>query len=130
MKCFTFLLLLLCICCIFCCREKDIDEVLQTHTVFTNVSKGQVAKKEDLLKVFGTDDQTKVCIEILEKGELQISDKERAAQMDSILKEVSTIIAGKCKTSMLLHFFIMIDFTNTFQKNVLIQKINVHILLR
>ncbi|CAH2073496.1 unnamed protein product, partial [Iphiclides podalirius] len=32
--------------------EKDIDEVLQTHTVFTNVSKGQVAKKEDLVKIF------------------------------------------------------------------------------
>lgn len=47
------------------------------------------------MKVFGTDDQTQACIEILEKGELQISDKERAAQMDSIFKEVSTIIAGK-----------------------------------
>ncbi|KAF8763342.1 Ribosome maturation protein SBDS like protein [Argiope bruennichi] len=29
--------------------EKDIDEVLQTHVVFTNVSKGQAAKKEDLI---------------------------------------------------------------------------------
>lgn len=69
--------------------------MLQTHTVFTNVSKGQVAKKEDLQKVFSTDDQTKVCLEILEKGELQISDKERAAQLDTIFKEVATIIAGK-----------------------------------
>lgn len=40
------------------------DEVLQTHTVFTNVSKGQVAKKEELIKCFGTDDQTKVCLEV------------------------------------------------------------------
>ena len=32
--------------------EKDIDEVLQSHTVFLNVSKGQVAKKEDLVKAF------------------------------------------------------------------------------
>uniref|UniRef100_A0A8C9QCW0 Ribosome maturation protein SDO1/SBDS N-terminal domain-containing protein n=1 Tax=Spermophilus dauricus TaxID=99837 RepID=A0A8C9QCW0_SPEDA len=29
--------------------EKDVDEVLQTHSVFMNVSKGQVAKKEDLI---------------------------------------------------------------------------------
>ncbi|KRT85946.1 hypothetical protein AMK59_385 [Oryctes borbonicus] len=57
--------------------EKDIDEVLQTHTVFTNVSKGQVAKKEDLIKAFGTEDQTEICKEILKKGELQVSDKER-----------------------------------------------------
>lgn len=45
-------------------REKDLDEVLQTHTVFTNVSKGQTAKKEDLISAFNTDDQTKICIEV------------------------------------------------------------------
>ena len=44
--------------------EKDIDEVLQTHSVFTNVSKGQVAKKEDLIKCFNTDDQDKICLEV------------------------------------------------------------------
>lgn len=77
-------------------QEKDIDEVLQTDTVFTNVSKGQVAKKEDLLKVFGTEDKLKICQEILEKGDLQISDKERAAQLETLTKEVATIIAEKC----------------------------------
>ena len=45
-------------------REKDIDEVLQTHTVFSNVSKGQAAKKEDLTSAFNTDDQTKICLEV------------------------------------------------------------------
>uniref|UniRef100_A0A8C4UFD6 Ribosome maturation protein SDO1/SBDS N-terminal domain-containing protein n=1 Tax=Falco tinnunculus TaxID=100819 RepID=A0A8C4UFD6_FALTI len=40
--------------------EKDLDEVLQTHTVFVNVSKGQVAKREDLVQAFGTDDQTEI----------------------------------------------------------------------
>ncbi|XP_070169871.1 ribosome maturation protein SBDS isoform X2 [Polyergus mexicanus] len=47
--------------------EKDIDEVLQTHTIFTNVSKGQVAKKEDLIKAFGIDNQTEICKQILAK---------------------------------------------------------------
>ena len=46
------------------CREKDIDEVLQTHTVFSNVSKGSVAKKEDLARAFGTDNETDVCIQV------------------------------------------------------------------
>ena len=32
--------------------EKDLDEVLQSHTVFVNVSKGEVAKKADLTKCF------------------------------------------------------------------------------
>ena len=35
-----------------------------THTVFTNVSKGQVAKKEDVARAFGTDNDTEVCIQV------------------------------------------------------------------
>jgi len=76
--------------------EKDIDEVLQTHTVFTNVSKGQVAKKEDLTKAFGTEDQTEICKQILAKGELQVSDKERASQIDQLFKDIATTVANKC----------------------------------
>lgn len=53
-----------------------------------------MAKKEDVLKIFGTDDNTEVCLKILEKGELQISDKERTAQLQTLLKEIATIIAG------------------------------------
>ncbi|XP_041977079.1 ribosome maturation protein SBDS [Aricia agestis] len=76
--------------------EKDIDEVLQTHTVFVNVSKGQVAKKEDLIKVFGKDDQTEICKLILDKGELQVSDKERHSQIDSLFKDIATTVSDKC----------------------------------
>lgn len=76
--------------------EKDIDEVLQTQTVFVNVSKGQLAKKEDLIKCFGTEDHVKVCMEILNKGELQVSEKERAHQQESTYKDIATIIADKC----------------------------------
>ncbi len=39
--------------------------MLQTHTVFVNVSKGQVAKREDLVRVFGTDDQTEICKQVV-----------------------------------------------------------------
>jgi len=76
--------------------EKDIDEVLQTHTVFTNVSKGQVAKKEDLMKAFGKEDVTEVCKEILQKGELQVSDKERHSQLDAMMKDIATTVSDKC----------------------------------
>ena len=40
--------------------------MLQTHTIFTNVSKGQVASKEDLVRVFGTDKETDVCLQVRE----------------------------------------------------------------
>ncbi|XP_056631252.1 ribosome maturation protein SBDS [Diorhabda carinulata] len=76
--------------------EKDIDEVLQTHTVFTNVSKGQIAKKEDLIKAFGTDDQTQIAKEILLKGELQVSDKERQSHIEQLFKDIATTVADKC----------------------------------
>lgn len=36
------------------------------------------------------------CQQILDKGELQISDKERQNQMESSFKEIATIIADKC----------------------------------
>ncbi|EDQ86486.1 uncharacterized protein MONBRDRAFT_38375 [Monosiga brevicollis MX1] len=76
--------------------EKDIDEVLQIHTVYTNVSKGEVAKNTDLQKAYGTDDHTKICRIILDKGELQVSKEERDAQLGALFKEVATIVADKC----------------------------------
>ncbi|XP_068172991.1 ribosome maturation protein SBDS [Antennarius striatus] len=76
--------------------EKDLDEVLQTHSVFVNVSKGQMAKKEDLAKAFGTDDQTEICKQILTKGELQVSDKERQTQLETMFRDIATIVAEKC----------------------------------
>ncbi|GAB2281248.1 hypothetical protein Dimus_015853 [Dionaea muscipula] len=44
--------------------EKDLDEVLQSHTVYSNVSKGVLAKSKDLVVAFGTDDQEKICLEV------------------------------------------------------------------
>ncbi|XP_064460850.1 ribosome maturation protein SBDS-like [Ornithodoros turicata] len=76
--------------------EKDIDEVLQTHTVYTNVSKGQAAKKEDLIKCFGTDDASKVCLEVLSKGELQVSEKERHTQQEATFRDIATLVADRC----------------------------------
>lgn len=75
--------------------EKDIDEVLQTHTVFTNVSKGVLAKSKDLIQVFGTDDEDRVCLEILEKGELQVADRERESQLSNQFRDIATIVMAK-----------------------------------
>lgn len=47
--------------------EKDIDEVLQTHTVFTNVSKGEVAKRDDLIKAFNTENHDEICVQVIVK---------------------------------------------------------------
>jgi ribosome maturation protein SDO1 len=59
--------------------ETNLEEVLQVATVFTNVSKGMLASSTDLMESFGTTDQMLVCKEILDKGEMQISEQERIA---------------------------------------------------
>lgn len=75
--------------------EKDLDEVLQSQIVYNNVSKGVLAKSKDLKAAFGTDDQSKVCLEILEKGELQVAGKERESQLSSQFRDIATIVMQK-----------------------------------
>lgn len=75
--------------------EKDLDEVLQSHTVYSNVSKGILAKSKDLIKSFGTDDHENICLEVLNKGELQIAGKERESQLSSQFRDIATIVMEK-----------------------------------
>ncbi|KAG8467681.1 hypothetical protein KFE25_006733 [Diacronema lutheri] len=76
--------------------EKDLDEVFQSRQIFVNVSKALVAKRDDLIAAFGTDDEDALSVMILEQGELQVSDKERHLHFDSLFHEVATIVADKC----------------------------------
>ena len=69
---------------------------MQTSSVFVNVSKGQTANKDDLSKAFGTDDVTEICKQILAKGELQVSEKERNNQLETMFQDIATIVAEKC----------------------------------
>ncbi|CUS22235.1 LAQU0S05e00738g1_1 [Lachancea quebecensis] len=76
--------------------EKDVDEVLQIHQVFINVSKGQVASKEDLTKSFEAKDLDTIIKEILTRGEIQLSEKERQLMLNKINNEMLTIVSAKC----------------------------------
>ena len=75
--------------------ETNLSEVLQIDTVFTNVTKGLLANSKDLIEAFGTADQALVCREILDKGELQVSEQERVALLDSTFRDVASIVADK-----------------------------------
>lgn len=75
--------------------ETDLSEVLQIDTVFCNVSKGNLASSKDLLEAFGTADQKLVCREILEKGEMQVSEQERGALYESMFRDVAAIVVDK-----------------------------------
>lgn len=76
--------------------ETDLDEVLQIESVFENVSKGVLANNVDLKKAFGTDNQVEICKIILDKGEMQVSDKERQVALESVFRDVATIVSEKC----------------------------------
>jgi ribosome maturation protein SDO1 len=76
--------------------EKDLDNVLQINSVFLNVSKGQTAPTADLAKAFGPKTSVEDIIqEILNKGELQVGEKERHAQLERVHNEVVGIVASK-----------------------------------
>jgi len=78
-------------------RETDLDEVMQIHNVFINVSKGQVANSDDLKKGFGKTDVNEIVKEILKKGELQVGEKERAHELENMWKEIANMVAAKCE---------------------------------
>ncbi|KAI4740621.1 Shwachman-Bodian-diamond syndrome protein [Aureobasidium sp. EXF-12298] len=75
--------------------ETDLDNVLQIPNVFLNVSKGQAAPSADLTKAFGKVPLNDIILEILNKGELQVGEKERHAQLERVHAEVIDIVAGK-----------------------------------
>jgi ribosome maturation protein SDO1 len=72
-----------------------------------NVSKGEIASKEDLVKAFKHDDVEKIILEvytiyiwiytkILKKGDIQITEKERSIQLEQVTKDIASIISSKC----------------------------------
>jgi ribosome maturation protein SDO1 len=76
--------------------EQDLSEVLQTERVFTNVSKGEFANAKDLMQVFGTKDEEEIAKNILTKGQLQVSDKERNQQLEKTNAQIAEWIAKNC----------------------------------
>ncbi|KAH8689433.1 UPF0023 family protein [Talaromyces proteolyticus] len=76
--------------------EKDIDNVLQIHTVFLSVSKAQTAPAAELTKAFGAGvSQDEMIQEILRKGEVQVGERERKEILERIEKEVVDIVSGR-----------------------------------
>ncbi|OIW34036.1 Shwachman-Bodian-diamond syndrome protein [Coniochaeta ligniaria NRRL 30616] len=75
--------------------EKDLDNVLQIPNVFLNVSKGQTAPHADLVKAFGKMKPDDIILEILNKGDIQVGEGERKAQLERINNEVISIVASK-----------------------------------
>lgn len=76
---------------------KGLGEVLQPHSVFVKVSKGQVAKKDDLIGAFGTDDQAEICKQVLAAGQVQVPDEERRTQPEQMFRGTAAMAAHECE---------------------------------
>ena len=76
--------------------ETDLDEVLQSRHVFSNVSKGVMASAEALEADFGSRDVDAVCRAILARGELQVSEKERSHALEALGRDIAVLVAAMC----------------------------------
>ena len=74
--------------------EGDVDEVLQVVSVFSNTVHGVVAPKKQLQKAFPGLSVAQICEEILRRGQLQVSAKEREAETDKLMAEVTNLVAS------------------------------------
>ena len=63
---------------------------------FANLEQGDIAKSEDLIEAFGTDNEDVVCVEVLNKGEFQVSEEERQAQVEQLFKDVAARVTDMC----------------------------------
>ena len=70
----------------------DIEEIINSDDVFEDMKKGLFAKKEDLQKVFETTNTNEIVTIMLEKGELQFTQKYRAALREQKFKKIVNII--------------------------------------
>jgi ribosome maturation protein SDO1 len=68
-------------------------EVLVTDEIFKDVGKGEKASSSNLSQVFGTQDQSKIALEILKKGELLLTTEQRREMVESKRKQIITLIS-------------------------------------
>jgi ribosome maturation protein SDO1 len=76
--------------------EKDIDKVVQSHSIFVNVEQGMLAKQSEVLETLEVDDMEKALLVILEKGKMKIAEKERKIIISNLTKDIASIVASQC----------------------------------
>lgn len=76
-------------------RESDLNEVLQTDKIYTDVGKGELAKKKELEEHFKNLSYEEIIKLILDKGDIQVSEKEREMTFTNVKNEIANIIVEK-----------------------------------
>ena len=76
--------------------ESDLSEVIQTDSIFSDAERGDIASKQELKKAFKNMSNEEILIEILNKGECQVSEVERENQLENLKLEIANIITNMC----------------------------------
>lgn len=79
--------------------EPDIDEVVQSHSIFSNVDQGMLAKRNDVFEALGVTDMESALRIILSEGKLRLAEKERKLKIANMTKEIASIVASQCVNS-------------------------------
>lgn len=70
----------------------DIDDIVKAPSIFEDVKKGLPAKEEELKEVFGTTDPSIIITKMLEKGEIQFTQKYRSELRERKQKKIVNLI--------------------------------------
>lgn len=80
-------------------QETDIGQVLQIEQIFSDVERGITASNKDLKKFGNNMSRDDVIIEILNKGEFQMSETERDDKLEKVKLDIANIISKECVNS-------------------------------
>ncbi len=74
-------------------KNINIEDVLVSDYVYTDIRRGTRASPQLLRKVFGTDDIKKIAAEIVRRGELQLTAEQRRKLIEAKKKQIINYIA-------------------------------------
>ncbi|RLG21114.1 ribosome assembly factor SBDS [Candidatus Micrarchaeota archaeon] len=74
-------------------NKVPLDELVADMEVFSDVNKGERAKREDIIEAFGTDDFETILYYILRHGNIQITTEQRRKMQEAKRKKIINMIA-------------------------------------
>jgi len=74
-------------------KEVNLDELVVSDFIYKDVRKGLKASPEALKSVFGTDDVKKVALEIVKRGEIQLTAEQRKRFIEEKKMQIINLIA-------------------------------------
>jgi len=73
--------------------DVDVESLLAADAVFSDARKGERASESSLVKSFGTDEVGPISLEIIKRGELQLTLEQRKKMLEETKRRIVSIIA-------------------------------------